>query len=150
MSFHFVGDRMDKYSETFSAILLCDDEEKNSLKTMLKGYSKPFRVLVVHLSSEAGAERVPGKIDKLVFKQAVVQRYYSQGLAAPRPTSMARSAVKPFANTFWLRLTGSLSSRLHTVSTTLGCCLMRFELWIAGARKWGDRMLGLTLTILFD
>ena len=95
MSFHSLGDRMDKYTETFSAILQCNEEEVAILKTMLQGDSKPYRVLVVRLSSEAGADRAPGKIDdKLVFKQAVVQRLFSQGQQAPQPRCMAQSAVK--------------------------------------------------------
>ena len=95
MSFHSLGDRMDKCTGTFSAVLLCNEQEENIFKTMLQGYSKPYRVLMVRMSSESGAERVPGKIeDKLVFKQALVQRCYSKGLAAPQPKSMAQSAVK--------------------------------------------------------
>eukprot|EP00435_Cladocopium_sp_Y103_P047582 s881_g14.t1 len=96
VSFQDVGAKLDACQQEFVAVILCSESEVDTLKAMLGGFSKPYRVLTVCLGAKMGSQRVPGQLgDRLVFKDAVVKQFLSaNGAKAPQPKAMVQNAVK--------------------------------------------------------
>lgn len=96
VSFQDVGAKLDECQQEFVAVILCSESEVDTLKAILQGFSKPYRVLTVCLGAKLGSQRVPGQLgDRLVFKDAAVKQFLSaKGAQAPQPKAMVQNAVK--------------------------------------------------------
>ena len=91
-----IGVKLDELQDgqTLEAVVLAPKQDLQKVSTILRGTSKPYRVMLVELN-EDGKQRVPGRLgNTLTFRQANVDTLFSSGKEAPRYAGTRATAVK--------------------------------------------------------
>ncbi|OLQ11591.1 hypothetical protein AK812_SmicGene4477 [Symbiodinium microadriaticum] len=91
-----IGVQLDElqHGQTLEAVVLAPKQDLQKVSTILRGTSKPYRVMLVELNKD-GKQRVPGRLgNTLTFRQANVDTLFSSGKEAPRYAGTRATAVK--------------------------------------------------------
>ena len=91
-----IGVKLDELQDgqTLEAVVLAPKQDLQKVSTILRGTSKPYRVMLVELN-EDGKQRVPGRLgNTLTFRQANVDTLFLSGKEAPRYAGTIATAVK--------------------------------------------------------
>ena len=82
-------------ADVFRAVVLCDEQQADTLGTMLNASEKAYGVRSVQLHQGDGAERCPGQIgSRLVFKQVKFSWVKSDGQLAPGLAAVSNKVPK--------------------------------------------------------
>ena len=90
-----IGRKLDElpHGKPLEAVILASKSNLDTVRTILRGTSKPHRIMCVEIKKD-GKERIPGRVgNQLRFKQAEITTHFSQGTAAPRYAGKKAAAV---------------------------------------------------------
>ncbi|CAE7276875.1 unnamed protein product [Symbiodinium sp. CCMP2592] len=89
-------DRADA-SKVLEVVVFVSADQVTLATNILRGSGRSFKALLVFLSKDADAQRIPGTIgDRLVFRTAQVQKLTSAGASghAPQPSGLSQTPIK--------------------------------------------------------
>ena len=79
-----VVDEIGAATAVYKAVLLCNEEQRETCMSILKGTSKQYGVLIVVVKKAEKSEMCPGVLGKkLTFRQVEFTRCFSNGVAPP-------------------------------------------------------------------
>ncbi|CAE7578400.1 gcs-1 [Symbiodinium sp. CCMP2592] len=84
-------------SKVLELVVFVSADQVTLATNILRGSGRSFKALLVFLSKDEEAQRIPGTIgDRLVFRTAKVQKLTSAGASghAPQPTGLSQTSIK--------------------------------------------------------